>query len=458
MGEPLGLLNYLIPFVVGLGVLIAIHEFGHYWVARRCGVKVLRFSIGFGRPLLRWQAGRDGTEWALAAFPLGGYVKMLDEREGPVPAAEAHRAFNRQSVGKRMAIVAAGPLANLALAIFLYWVLNLVGVDELRARIALAPGPSVAASAGLMDGDLVTGVEGDPVASWQDLRWSVVRHALDGATVSLEVERLGGGAGQMSLDLAGFKVDESQQDLLQRIGLVPYRPMIPAVVGKLSPGGPAEVAGIRTGDRIVRIDEQSVTHWGELVAAIRSKAGQSVAVEIERGGVALKFQLVPEGVSERGATIGRIGVAVDDRGLARDSMFVEVRYGPWDGLLKAFRQTWETSTLTLSMMGKMLIGEVSWKGLSGPITIADYAGQSASMGLEHYLKFLALISISLGVLNLLPIPVLDGGHLLYYSIELIKGGPVPERIMEIGQQIGLAILVMLMAFAFYNDINRLISG
>jgi regulator of sigma E protease len=459
MESTMGLLDYLIPFVVGLGILIAIHEFGHYWVARRCGVLVLRFSIGFGRPLVRWRAGRDGTEWVIAAFPLGGYVKMLDEREGPVAPELTHRAFNRQPVGKRMAIVAAGPLANLALAVLIYWVLNLVGVEELRARVALVEGPSVAARAGFVNGDLITRLKGEPVASWQDLRWSLVRNTLEGRTIDLEVEHLGGGSASLALDLSGFSLDPGQPDLVQRIGLAPYRPMIPPVVGRLSPHGPAEVAGLQAGDRILRIDGQDVSHWGDVVAAIRGRTGQTVVLQVDRAGSPFTFQVIPEGVAEGGATVGRIGIAVGDAGGgARESMFVKVRYGVGEGLAKALRQTWETSALSLSMMGRMLIGQVSWKGLSGPVTIADYAGQSARLGLEHYIKFLALISISLGVLNLLPIPVLDGGHLLYYSIELIKGGPIPERIVEIGQQIGLAILVMLMAFAFYNDINRLISG
>jgi regulator of sigma E protease len=456
----MSLLDYLLPFAVGLGILIAVHEYGHYWVARRCGVKVLRFSIGFGRPLLRWRAGADATEWALGAFPLGGYVKMLDEREAPVAPHELHRAFNRQPVGRRMAIVAAGPFANLLLAIVLYWGLNVVGVEELRARIGLVEGPTAAASAGFADGDLVTRVGDDDIKSWQDLRWAVLRHALDDdGRVAVEVERDGSVARRLDLDLTGFELVEGGPDILLQVGLQPYRLEIPAVVGRLVSGGPAERAGLREGDRVVAIDRQPVDTWQQMVERIRPAAGTPLALTVERAGARLTVDVIPEAATDKkGQQFGRIGVAVAESAVGRDALFTTVRYGPVEGLWRAMRQTWETSTLSLSMMGRMLTGEISWKNLSGPVTIADYAGQSARMGLDHYLKFLALISISLGVLNLLPIPVLDGGHLLYYSIELVKGGPIPERLMEIGQQIGLALLVMLMAFALYNDISRLISG
>jgi regulator of sigma E protease len=454
----MNIFNYLIPFVAALGLLILIHELGHYLVARWCGVKVLRFSIGFGKPLLAWRAGRDRTEWALAAFPLGGYVKMLDEREGDVPADEAHRAFNRQSVYRRFAIVAAGPLANFALAIVLYWGLFATGVEELRPRLALVEGPSVAASAGVRDGDLVTAVDDEAVHSWQELRWVLLKHALDARRVTLQVRTLEGVEAYRPIDLSGLAID-ADEDLVVRIGLRPWRPLIDPVIGDLVADGAAARAGLQAGDRFLAFDGQPLRSWGELVERIRVAGGREVSALIERQGRSFEVALVPDVALEQGERIGRIGVAVARPPAGEfESMFAVVRYGPLEGLAKAMRQTWETSVLSLRMIGRMITGDVSWKNLSGPVTIADYAGQTAQLGWSHYLKFVALISISLGVLNLLPIPVLDGGHLMYYTIEIIRGGPVPERVMEIGQQIGLVLLALLMAFAFYNDISRLISG
>ncbi len=454
----MNLLDYLLPFALALGLLILVHELGHYLVARWCGVRVLRFSIGFGKPLFVRRAGRDGTEWVLAAFPLGGYVKMLDEREGPVPAAELHRSFNRQSVYRRFAIVAAGPIANFLLAIVLYWALFVAGTDELRPRLALSETATIAAAAGVRDGDLVESVDDEPVRSWQDLRWVMLQHALDQRELVLKVRTLENVEAFRRLNLAGVAIEEGNTDLIARIGLKPWRPHIPAVIGKVSEGGAAAVAGLQSGDEVLAIDGLRIDAWGDLVQAVRQAPGRSLPFEVQRGGSVLTLYVTPDAASENGERIGRIGVGVAEPAPGGVSMFGEVRYGVLEGLAKAVRQTWETSVLSLKMIGRMIIGEVSWKNLSGPVTIADYAGQTAQLGLSHYLKFVALISISLGVLNLLPIPVLDGGHLLYYTVEIIKGGPIPERIMEIGQQIGLVFLVMLMAFAFYNDINRLISG
>ena len=454
----MNLLNYLIPFALALGLLILVHELGHYSVARWCGVKVLRFSIGFGKPLLVRKAGPDGTEWALSAFPLGGYVKMLDEREAPVEATELHRAFNRQSVYRRFAIVAAGPIANFLLAIVLYWGLFVAGTDELRPRLALSDTPAIAQAAGVRDGDLVLAVDDEAVRSWQDLRWVLLRHALDDREVVLQVRTLEEVEAFRRLDLAGVQIDDGNKDLILRIGLKPWRPLIPALIGRIADGSAAARAGLRSGDEVLAIEGQAIAGWGELVAQVRDATGRSLRFEVLREGQRLSVDVTPDEINENGERFGRIGVAVAEPLQGGLSMFAEVRYGVVEGLVKAVRQTWETSVLSLQMIGRMITGEVSWKNISGPVTIADYAGQTAQLGLSHYLKFVALISISLGVLNLLPIPVLDGGHLLYYTVEIIKGGPIPERIMEIGQQIGLTLLIMLMAFAFYNDINRLISG
>jgi regulator of sigma E protease len=455
----MNIFEYLIPFVFALGLLIFVHELGHYLVARRCGVKVLRFSIGFGRPLIKWTSGPDRTEWAVAAFPLGGYVKMLDEREAPVEAGELHRAFNRQSVGRRFAVVAAGPLANFLLAIVLYWALFATGTEELRARVALTDEPaSIAARAGVREGDLVVDIEAEPVRSWSELRWVMLRHALDNKIVRVRVRTIDDVETFREFDFSEIRVDDQKPDLIKEIGLRPWRPLIAPVVGEIKAGSAAERAGVQSGDEFVSLAGAPLNSWDELVERIRARPGVPVPAQIRREGQTLSIELTPDEVDDNGTHIGRIGIGLANQGDGRAAMFTMVRYGGGEALVKSLQKTWDTSALTLKMMGRMITGDVSWKNLSGPLTIADYAGQSARLGWTHYLGFVALISISLGVLNLLPIPVLDGGHLLYYMIEIIKGGPVSERVMEIGQQIGLVALALLMGFAFFNDITRLISG
>lgn len=454
----MNLLDYLIPFALALGILIVVHEFGHYIVARLCGVKVLRFSLGFGKPLLVWRGGRDRTEWALSAFPLGGYVKMLDEREAPVADEELHRAFNRQTVWRRIAIVAAGPLANLVLAIALYWGLYSSGVEELRPRLGVPAAASAAEHAGFTDGELVRAVDGHPVATWQELRWQLLQHAFERRGVTVETINFKDEIAFRPLDMAGVHVDQGEQDISVQLGLSLYRPNVPAVLGALSAGGAAERAGLKSGDRVLRIGDKRIGGWGDLVETVRDAPGAELEFEVLRDNASLVLKVVSSSVEERGRTIGRIGVAVADADIRRDLMFTIVQYDFIDAFVKGVAQTWDTAALSVSMLGRMIVGDVSVKNLSGPVTIADFAGQSAKMGWAHYIKFLALISISLGVLNLLPVPVLDGGHLLYYVIEIIKGGPVSERVMEIGQQIGMALLAALMAFAFYNDINRLVAS
>jgi regulator of sigma E protease len=454
----MNLLWYLGAFALALGVLIVVHEYGHYLVARLSGVKVLRFSVGFGKPLWVRRAGPDQTEWALAAFPLGGYVKMLDEREAPVADAELHRAFNRQPVTRRFAIVAAGPVANFLLAIVLYWALFIHGVEEMRPMLGAPPAGSAGATAGIAEGELVRSVQGEAVATWQDLRWRVLQLALERQPLRLETINERGEINDRRVDLSAVDTRNLEDDLLQQVGLRPYRPNLPAVVGKVSAGSVAEKAGLQPGDRIVSAAGQPIAGWAQLVSAIRDAPGKPLELEWERGGQRVRQTVVPAQALEDGKAVGRIGIGVQDGGSARERIMTTVRYDPLTALGKATVQTWDTAVFSLAILGRMITGDVSWKNLSGPVTIADYAGQSARLGPTHYLRFLALISISLGVLNLLPIPVLDGGHLMYYIVEIIKGGPVSERAMEIGQQVGLALLVLLMAFAFYNDINRLISG
>ncbi len=445
-------------FVVALGVLIVIHEYGHYLVARLVGVKVLRFAIGFGKPLWSWRAGADRTEWALCAVPLGGYVKMLDEHEGQVAPEELHRAFNRQSVWRRFAIVVAGPMANFLLAVVLYWALFVQGVQEPRPIVDAPAQGSVSASAGLQRGDTVLKINGEAVASWQDLRWRLLQLAVDRQPARIEVVGRNGRLESHTLELASFEAQGFEGDPLARMGLRIFRPDVEPVIGKVLEGSVAERAGLRAGDRVAAIDARSIRTWDELVASVRAHPDAALRLRIERAGTTRDIALTPEAVLQDGERFGRIGASarIDQRSL--ESLITTVRYDPGRALMLAFARTWDTSVFSLKMLGKMLVGEVSWRNLSGPVTIADYAGQSAQLGLAAYVSFIALISISLGVLNLLPIPLLDGGHLMYYVVELFKGSPVSERVMELGQRLGLTLLLFLMAFAFYNDINRLLSG
>lgn len=451
-------LFYLAAFALALGLLIVVHEAGHFAVARWCGVKVLRFSIGFGKPILSHRLGPDGTELALGAFPLGGYVKMLDEREGNVEPAELPRAFNRQPVWKRFVIVLAGPMANFLLAIIMYWALFVHGVEEPRPLLGAPAAQSTAEQAGFKEGELVRSVNGQPIVSWQELRWELLQQAVARGSVTLEVINSQQEISFRKLDLSALDTSDMEGDILQQMGFRNFRPMLPPVIGKVTPGGPAELAGLREGDRILAIDGQKISSWSQVVAIISDAPGRPLRLDADRQGETVSVKVTPSEADDRGRRIGRIGIGVRENAVDRTALMVVVRYGPIESLGKAALQTWETSVFSLSMLGRMITGEVSWRNLSGPVTIADYAGQSAKLGLAYYIKFLALISISLGVLNLLPIPLLDGGHLMYYIVEIIKGGPISERAMEVGQQIGLALLAMLMAFAFYNDINRLISG
>jgi regulator of sigma E protease len=454
----MNLLHTVVSFVVALGVLIVVHELGHYLVARWCGVKVLRFSVGFGRALASRRLGPDRTEWVIAAVPLGGYVKMVDEREGAVAPEDLPRAFNRQSVWRRFAIVLAGPAANFLLAIALYWGLFLGGVQEAKPILAAPEAGTVAAQAGLARGDTVRAVNGEPVASWQDVRWRVLQLALDRKVARLEVQSASGALDWRTLDLGQVKSEEVEGDLLSRLGLRLFRPEVPATIGQLVPGGVAERAGLAVRDRVLAIDADPIPTWDALVAKVRASAGRPLALEVDRAGTRVRIELTPETVGAGANAFGRIGAGPYIEPGAMSAYLIEVRHGPGEAFGRALAKTWEMSAFSLRMLAKMIVGEVSWRNLSGPVTIADYAGQSAQLGLAPYLAFLALISISLGVLNLLPIPLLDGGHLMYYTIEVLKGSPVSERVMEIGQRAGLVVLLFLMAFAFYNDINRLISG
>lgn len=451
-------LYYLAAFALVLGVLIIVHEYGHYAVARLVGVKVLRFSIGFGPVLWSRRLGRDRTEWAISLFPLGGYVKMLDETEGAVAPEEVHRSFNRQSVWRRMAIVAAGPVANLLLAVFVYWGIFWHGTEELRPIFGTPVVASPASAAGIENGERVLKVGGEVVQSWQDMRWMLLRKAVDQNPVELEVINQRNEIAVRRLDVSSARESGWEGDALQKLGISFFRLKIPAVIGKLSPDGAAAIAGLQSGDEIQRINDVPITTWQDVVLMVRDSPGKRLDFEILRNGRPQSLAITTARVDEEGREIGRIGAGVREHGTSRGDLMVTVRYPLPVALAKAIGETWDKSVFSLVMIKKMILGEVSWRNISGPVMIADYAGQSARLGIDYYLKFLALVSISLAVLNLLPVPILDGGHLLYYVVEIIKRKPLSDRSMEIGQRIGMSLLLLLMAFAFYNDINRLISG
>jgi regulator of sigma E protease len=459
----MSLLYTVLAFVVALGVLVVIHELGHYWVARWCNVKVLRFSVGFGTPLRTWVRGADRTEWVLAAVPLGGYVKMLDEREGPVVAKELPRAFNRQNVWKRIAIVLAGPVANLLLAIALYWGLFMHGVPGIRPVVGAPVAATAAANAGFAEGDTITGVAGDAVSTWQDARWVLLKSAMQKGIVAVQVMTDGGVPATRQMDVSKLTAADMDGDFLKTLGVTRFQLKVPPEVGRVMAGSAAERAGLKVGDVFVALNNVRVESVEQTIKIIQEHAGKPMIAEIRRDGVVLPpLPITPDATKEADGrtdrTIGRIGAVLQSPRQAFEKYRVEVRYGPLEALVQAVMKTWDTSIFSLKMLGKMLVGEVSLKNLSGPITIADYAGQSAQHGWISYLVFLALISISLGVLNLLPIPLLDGGHLMYYIVEVFKGAPVSEQVMEIGQRVGISVLLLMMAFALYNDVNRLISG
>lgn len=448
----------LAAFAFVLGILIVTHELGHYIVARWVGVKVLRFSVGFGRVIWSRRLGRDGTEWAIGLFPLGGYVKMLDEREGVVLPEEASKAFNQQTVYRRIAIVAAGPLANFLLAIFVYWGIFWYGTEELKPILGTPVAASAAASAGIENGEQVLKVAGEVVQTWQDMRWTLLRRAVDQESVNLEVINARNEISLRRIGVSAARESGWEGDALERLGVRFFRPHIRPLIGKVTPGSAAEAAGLRTDDEILAIGYNMIDSWIDFVQTVRESPGKTLDLEVSRQGQLIRLKITPVLTTDHGREIGRIGAGVANNGPPASELMITVRHDLFVALGKALVETWDKSTFSLLMIGKIIIGEVSWRNLSGPVTIADYAGQSAKLGFDYYLKFLALVSISLGVLNLLPIPILDGGHLLYYTVEIIKRGPLSERAMAIGQQIGLALLLMLMVFAFYNDINRLISG
>ncbi|MBH3459576.1 MULTISPECIES: RIP metalloprotease RseP [Pseudomonas] len=447
-------LYMIIGTLVALGVLVTFHEFGHFWVARKCGVKVLRFSVGFGTPLVRWH-DRHGTEFVVAAIPLGGYVKMLDEREGEVPPALADQSFNRKSVGQRIAIVAAGPIANFLLAILFFWVVAMLGSQQVRPVIGAVESGSLAASAGLVAGQEIVSIDGKPTSGWSAVNLQLVRRLGESGSLRVGVRDDGGTLErQHEIRLNQWLKGADEPDPIQSLGLRPWRPAVSPVLAEIDPKGPAAAAGLKSGDKLLTLDGVALGDWQQVVDAVRARPDAKVQLRIERDGAQLELPVTLARKGEGQASGGYLGAGVKGAEWPAN-MLREVSYGPLEAVGEGLSRTWNMSVLTLESLKKMLFGELSVKNLSGPITIAKVAGASAQSGVGDFLNFLAYLSISLGVLNLLPIPVLDGGHLLFYLIEWARGRPLSDRVQGWGVQIGISLVIGVMLLALINDLGRL---
>ena len=443
----------LTAFIFTIALLVAIHEFGHFWVARKLGVKVLRFSVGFGKPLFRFRGKQDDTEYVIASIPLGGYVKMLDEREGDVPEEDLHRAFNRKSVYSRFAIVFAGPFINFVFAVFAFWLMFVIGVQGVKPIMGKLNSDSVAWESGLRSGDYIVSVDGDETPTLGSVYEQLLGAFIERKAVVIKL------SDQRNITLRLDQIDKDAEPsrLQDIIGLTLKLPIEKVIIGEVTPDSPASAAGIKTGDQIVAVNGQAIEHWRDLVRSVINKPGQEIQIDIARNGQIAALSVTIGAVEQSGQTIGRIGVRPESVTPLPESMFAMHQYGFFAAFPKGIEKTWDLSVLTLKMLGKIVVGDASIKNISGPITIAEVAGHSAKMGIESFLRFLAIVSLSLGVINLLPIPMLDGGHLLFYLIEMVKGSPVSEAVQEIGLKIGVTLLVMLMSVALYNDFTRLIN-
>ena len=451
------LLSTLLAFIGALGVLVTIHEYGHFQVARSLGIKVLRFSLGFGPPLWMRRFGADQTEFAVCAIPLGGYVKMLDAREGPVAEAELPRAFNTQSVGRRFAVVVAGPLANLVLAVLVYWVMYMAGVSGPRPIVGEIHSGGIAAAAGLRAGDEIVAVDGRATAIWDNVMATAIDAILDAREVHILVRSEQGREQSITLDFSRVSIDDlTRGDFFRKVGFEPRRLRLPPIIGKVIPGEAAALAGLESGDVLEQVDGVPIDDWLKWVERVRSSPGQTLAVTVRRHGVAVALKVTPRATGLEGALVGRIGAEVAPFEPSDAAMpYAVERYDPATALVRAVERTEATALTTLKFMRKMLVGEASVDNLSGPISIAQFAGASAKLGVTRFLEFLGLVSVSLGVLNLLPIPLLDGGHLMYFLLEVIMRRPLPEAFQVYGQHAGLTLLLGLMGLAMYNDLMRI---
>ncbi len=445
-------------FVLSFGVLITFHEFGHFWVARKLGVKVLRFSVGYGKPIWAKKMGPDQTEYVVAALPLGGYVKMLDERESEVDSAELHRAFNRQRLSHRTAIVAAGPIFNFLLAIVAYWAIFMLGITGVKPLVGEVLPDSVAQAAGFVVGDEIVSVGETPTPTWNAAVLALIEESLASRDVEVQVVTAHGAKLSRFVDLSHLAAELEQGNVLDSVGIVPMRMRIPAVLGRIESGSPSELAGLSPGDTLLMADGAVVEHWSDWVELVRSKPGEPINVVFLRDNVERMTTLTPAPVQgEDGVIFGRIGAGVQYDPERGNAFIVKQQFGLFESLYKAIEKTWDVSVLTLKMLYNMIFGDISFKNLSGPISIAQYAGDSASIGIVAFLTFMAVVSISLGVLNLLPIPILDGGHLMFYLVEFVKGSPVTLETELKAQQVGIVILLVTMTFAFYNDLARIFN-
>ena len=450
------IITSLLAFIVAIGVMVTVHEFGHYWVARRFDVRVLRFSVGFGKPLLRRHFGADRTEFVIAAIPLGGYVKMLDEREAEVSADERHRAFNTQTVGARSAIVAAGPAINFVLALVAYWAMFMVGVSGLTPLVGGVQEGSPAAVAGFERGEEIVAVGSRRTPSWSDARIALIDVGLadDARPVNVRVATADGER-ERTLEVASVSLREGEEDPVRKLGFEYWLPDLPARISDVVADSAAEAAGLRSGDRVLRANGERIADWHDWVTFVRERPEQEIRIEIERDGSRQELAITPAATEDGTGRIGAYGPVPDEA--ERERMFTTVRHGPVTAASESAAKTWDISRLTVRVVSRLVTGDAALSNISGPVTIAHYAGESARIGLAQFLGFLALISISIGIINLLPIPMLDGGHLLYFLIEAVKGSPVSERVQVIGQQIGIVMLLGLMTLAIYQDFLRLAS-